>query len=190
MNEYVTSSIESLHAAGFVGPEVTVIGEDIDYAQTCRCQHHESYILFTNYVSLESPLRCGTCFLPIPLYKIPPTYDTEYYDIICWQSDHQCCDRLQMGCNTLERASIREMSRHDSSLSKRGRNISERITDSTGIPTYYYLYRGGSARSRKQELARTCPVCNGEWRLDEPWHIFDFKCDRCHMLSNIAWNVR
>ena len=46
------------------------------------------------------------------------------------------------------------------------------------------------ARSRARELARLCPMCGGSWRLEEPWHIFDFKCDRCQLLSNIAWDVR
>lgn len=188
MNEYVSSAHEALHAAGFEGPEITVIGADIDSVPPCTCQRPEAYILFTTYLSLESPLRCWTCFQPVPLYRIRPTKDKDYHAIICWQSDYQACDTLQMGCSTLERASVREMSRPDSSLSKRGRDICAVITENIGIPAYYYLYRY-NARSRKQELARTCPVCNGEWRLDESQHIFDFKCDRCHLLSNIAWDV-
>jgi predicted nucleic acid-binding Zn ribbon protein len=94
-----------------------------------------------------------------------------------------------MGCATLERAALRELSRHDSSLSRRGRAITEKITHATTIPTYTYLYRG-SGLSRAQELRRRCPSCGDAWALAEPWRRFDFRCDRCRLVSNIAWNVR
>jgi predicted nucleic acid-binding Zn ribbon protein len=94
-----------------------------------------------------------------------------------------------MDCRTLERAATREMSRADSSLSKRGRAICDKVTASTGIPTYYYLYRY-TATTMKQERARKCPSCAGEWLLEEPEHIFDFRCDRCRLVSSISFDVR
>lgn len=189
VNRSVQHAIEELRTAGLHDPDITILGEDIDGATSCTCTTPGSYILYTNYISLESPLRCGTCFNPKPLYTIPHTYDDEYYDIICWQSDRQACDTLQMNCSTLERAAMREMSRPDSSLSQRGIEICSKIFATTGIPTYYYLYRYG-ARSRKQELARTCPSCGSSWLLETPWHLFDFKCNQCRLLSNISWDVR
>jgi predicted nucleic acid-binding Zn ribbon protein len=188
-NEYVKRAITELLEKGYGLPEVKLKGEDIDSNEACSCTKVNSYILYTTYISLESPLRCGDCFCPIPLYKIPPTDGQEFYNLICWQSDYSSCDSLQMNCGTLERAATREMSCHNSRLSKQGLEVCQIITASTNIPSYYYLYRN-NGRSKKQEQQRKCPSCGGEWLLDEQLHCFDFKCDKCRLLSNIAWNVR
>jgi predicted nucleic acid-binding Zn ribbon protein len=187
---YVRNALEELLAAGLDGPHIRQLGKDIDGVDVCACVSPTSHILFTNYLFLESPLRCGDCFSLIPLYRIPHTRGEDHSDITSWQSDYKSCDSLQMNSATLERAATREMSRFDSSLSKRGRELAAEISRLTGKPTYYCLYRYGG-RSRAQERKRLCPSCGGAWLLDAPWHrLFDFKCDKCHLLSNIAWDVR
>lgn len=188
-NNHVTHALERLRSAG-IGPfELRIRGAEIASAHGCQCRQRSHYLLYTTYVSLESPLRCGTCFQPIPLYTIPPTYDDEYADMIAWASDYQACDQLYMNSSTLERAALQELSRIDRNLARRGMAITATITQATAIPTYYYLYRA-TGRSRTSELRRRCPSCNEAWRLDAPWHHFDFRCDRCHLVSNIAWNVQ
>lgn len=187
-NHYATQSLDALHTAGLSAPEIT-IARDVDGAGTCNCAQSQSLILYTYDVSLEPPLRCGDCFLPVPLYRVPPIKDVDYYEIICWQSDYQACDRLQMNCTTLERPATRQISRVDSSLSQFGLDICRRLTETTHLPVYYYLY-SDSARSRRQEQKRLCPSCGSEWLLAAPWHKFDFKCDRCRLLSTLSWNAR
>jgi predicted nucleic acid-binding Zn ribbon protein len=147
------------------------------------------FILYTNYLSLESPIRCGDCFGIFPLYRIPATKDDEYTDILTWESDYKACDTLQMNCSTGERFGISQLSRCDSSLSKRGIDICICIAVSTGIPAYYYLLKE-SGRNKRAELNRKCPSCGGEWLLHDSLHkLFDFKCDKCKLLSNIGWSV-
>jgi len=187
-NLYVERAMAELSRKGLVEFDVQIRGKDIDSIEICSCSKTKSFILFSNYISPESPLRCGDCFHPVPLYKIPHTDGEEFYNLICWQSDYNSCDALQMHCGTLELAATREMSRHDSSLTKQGINICYIITSATNIPTYYYLYRTGG-RSKKQEKMRKCPSCNGDWLLDERLHLFDFKCDKCRLLSNVSWDV-
>ncbi len=125
----------------------------------------------------------------MPLYRVPAMASGDFNELICWMSDYPSCDRLQMDCSTLERAATREISRVDRALSTRGRAHAAAIAASTGRPTYYHLHRG-HGRSRAAEAARRCPSCDGEWLLARRQHLFDFRCDRCHLLSNIAWNVR
>jgi predicted nucleic acid-binding Zn ribbon protein len=188
-NSYVKDALDQLVVNGIGEPQIALIGEDIDGTDKCTCEKLASYILYTNYLSLESPVRCGDCFCPIPLYTLPHTYDDEFNDVISWQSNYQACDLLQMNCAVLERATARQLSRLDSQLSHDGLAICERIAAATSIPTYYYLYRYGS-RSRAAELARRCPSCGGAWLLEKPWHRFDFRCTQCNLVSNIAWDVR
>ncbi|WP_346354079.1 DUF2310 family Zn-ribbon-containing protein [Azotosporobacter soli] len=166
-----------------------IIGHDSSSAPLCNCQKVHAYFLYTNYLSLESPLRCGDCFGSIPLYKIPTTKDDEYVDVMTWESDYRACDTLQMNCSTGERFALKELSQANSSLSKRGIDICRRITTLTTVPTYYYLLRS-SGRSKKAELQRKCPCCNENWLLKEPLHgLFDFQCNSCRLLSNVTWSL-
>lgn len=181
MNHYVEHALEHIHILGLNEPSIFVCGEDID-SITCTCSKIDTYILYTTYLSLESPLRCGTCFGTIPLYSVPPTYDGEYYDIIVWQSDYQACDSLQMNCSTLERATLRELTQCNSSLSHQGRTICHKLMTTTCRPTYYYLYPSQTP-TRKKVADPSCPSCGQPWRLEKSWHAFDFKCDICYLLS-------
>jgi predicted nucleic acid-binding Zn ribbon protein len=189
-NTYVRRGLGEAHAAGLTGPRVTVLGEDPASAGVCGCPAPSSYILYTEHHTLESPLRCGDCFGPVPLYRVPPTADGEYHDVMAWQSDYRACDRLQMNDRTSVRAALRQLQRVDSELSAQGLAVRDNIESSTGTPAFHYLYRHG-ARSLAAELERRCPVCGEAWLLEAPWHgRFDYRCNRDRLLSNIAWDVR
>jgi predicted nucleic acid-binding Zn ribbon protein len=190
-NKYVKESKAELTIKGLSIPYSIVNGRDIDSAPVGNLSKSDFFFLYTNYVTLESSIRDSSNFNPIPLYKLPKTYDDEYYDIICWQSDYKYCDGLQMGCKTGERFATKELTLIDSSLSKRGIEICKKLSKSVNKPFYYYLYKG-SCQSNKDEENRFCPGCgNKKWKLKTPLHnIFDFKCDKCKIVSNIAWNLR
>jgi predicted nucleic acid-binding Zn ribbon protein len=194
LNKYIANTyvLKWLNKMDELGIEYTwrMLGPESCSDHICKCEKPKSYILYTTYVSLESPIRCGECFGSIPLYRLPATRDDEYVDIITWQSDYKACDTLQMNCSTGERFGLSQLSKHDSSLTKRGREICNRITIATGIPTYYYLLKS-NGKGLKTEQARKCPSCNGEWLLQPPLHgLFNFQCATCRLLSNIAWSVQ
>ncbi|WP_444936545.1 DUF2310 family Zn-ribbon-containing protein [Microbulbifer sp. JMSA004] len=189
-NKYVKKYTDALTDVGLSKPEVVIVGKEPECKDACTCLSTDFYILYTTYVTLETPLRCGHCFSPVPLYQIPKTYDDEYYNIIRWQSDYQSCDSLQMNCTVGERFASNQMGRLESPLSRMGLEVSESISSKTGKPVYYYLYKG-AGKSYKIEASRKCPKCNGAWAQSEPLHeIFDFMCGECKLLSNIAWNVQ
>jgi predicted nucleic acid-binding Zn ribbon protein len=176
-----------------VATQVILLGPEAESLQPCECSR-TSLILYTRYDTLESSLRCGDCFGPVALYEIPEqpagVYRGELHDEIrSWTSDYASCDRLQMNCATGERFGLHQMGDPGSSLSRRGRAIASRIEEAMGRPTFYYLhrYRG---RSLKSERARLCPLCHGEWRLNEREHkLFDFRCEKCRLLSNMAMSI-
>ena len=189
-NQYVHEGLAKLEAAGFPQPVIQNLDFALDSSQVCDCKRRISFILFTTYLSIESPLKCGKCRGTVPLYLIPKRLDETYGNIIGWQSDYKACDTLYMNSATGERFGAREMPRFDSSLSKRGRKICNDIEKKTGKPTYYYLNRPNGV-SDKIERQRKCPSCKSDWLLKEPLHeIFDFRCNKCRLLSNIAWNIR
>ncbi len=188
---YVTSSLQRLTKAGLESPSVSILGKDLDSCNMCSCSACSFLILFTTFLSLEPSLRCGDCFDPIPLYKIPAgtAKSGEIQEqVLGWQNDYQACDTLQLHCATGERFGLREMGYFDSSLSKRGREICDVISQAMNTPTYYYLHRY-YGKSAKQERVRKCPSCDGEWLLPETLHHkFDFKCDKCKLLSNLGFS--
>lgn len=186
--EYVRKVVHECELAG-MKIICLPIAEDCTSAKTCTCHTSSGYVLFTTYLSLESPIRCFDCFLPVPLYRFPVMPSGEYYELICWQSDYQSCDRLQINCTTLERATTRQLSNRQSSLSQQGIEICRTLEKLSGKPVYYYLYCG-NARSIKSEKERCCPSCGQSWRLETPLHsIFHFQCEPCRLISNFAWNL-
>ena len=186
-NKYVKKALAALADAGLKQPTVRVMDEEGSGPVE---DGPDSYILFTNYLAIESPLRSGATFAPTPLYKVPPTYDeSEYYNITSWQSDYQACDTLWMNSAVGEQFARRQLSNVSSDLSNQGRELCAQITTLTGLPTYYYLYRQLQRTSWLKETLRKCPGCGGEWLLPEQWHIFDFQCDGCRLVSNISWGT-
>lgn len=186
--EYVKKKIREAEALGISITSASV-ARDCDSAEICSCSNPSAYVLFTTFLSLESPVRCLDCFLPVPLYRLPVMPSGEYYEVICWQSDYQSCDRLQMNCTVLERATTRQLSDPRSSLSKAGRESCSILAGLAGKPFYYYLYRG-YGRSVGSEKKRCCPSCGQPWYLETRLHsLFHYKCDQCGLLSNFAWNL-
>ena len=105
-----------------------------------------------------------------------------------WQSDYQACDTLQMNCSTLEHPGLAEMSGLRSSLTQRGRKICDQIAESTGRPTYYYLFRY-SGRKDRREKRLNCPSCHRGWRLVlQGW--IHWTCSRTWRLRASAWCSR
>lgn len=186
-NKWVAKRRDELAKAGLSQASYTVLGREPEARNPCPCKRPSAFILFTHYLSMESPLRCAECFGPVPFYRIPHTSDCgTYEDVIFWRRNYQRCDELQMGCTVGERFGTRQMSSLDSELSKTGTECCRRVTEVSKRPCYYYLYRYRGQR-RKQEAKRRCPSCNGRWRLQGSWHEqFDYRCDRCHLLSNLA----
>ena len=191
-NEYVLKSIDGLRSCGLLKPRSHVLGRGVESPKADRCKRPAWYMLMTNYMSHESPLVCGEHGLPVPLYRIPHTYESDpsYWDVLCWQREWKCCDNLQMACGIGERSATRQIANPNSPLAVAGRDLCNRIEKLSDVPTYYYLYRG-TGRSESAERKRPCPVCGKQWALAESLHgLIDFKCDRCRLVSNIAWAVR
>ncbi len=186
---FVRRYIDSLAAMNLGRPRVKFLGVVPETAPPCECARSKGFILFTTFLHDEPPLRCLRCFGVVPLYRLPSA-SGEHSGLLSWESDYQACDTLQMNCRVGERFAIRQMSDPSSELSRSGLEICRGVEGLTRKPTYYYLHRAGG-KNRSTEAARKCPSCRGNWLLRVPLHgKFDFKCDRCRLLSNIGWEVR
>lgn len=188
---FVKFALNKLNDAGLLQPKVKVIGQDIHSHECDPCAESPFYILYTTYLHTCSPLYCGEHFMPVPLYRVPPIANGDFKALLKWQEDWQACDQIQInGATRCEFAALKELTDIGSDLYRRGRDLTKRISYLTKKPVYYYLYRVGG-KDKQSELARTCPSCDGDWRLDEPlFGLFDFKCDSCQIVSNISWDFQ
>jgi predicted nucleic acid-binding Zn ribbon protein len=189
--KYVTAAMARCEAEGLL-MTLEALGKDSESLPSCQCQCHRpsAYVLFTSYASLESPLRCMDCFGPIALYYMEIMASGEFNELVTWQSDYRSCDQLQMNCSVLEQEATRELSSIDSSLNKIGLAHCKTLATTSNRPFYYYLFSGKS-ENLQTELERRCPGCGNAWLLTSRLHdLFDFRCDRCRLLSNIAFDVR
>ena len=190
-NPWGRRAVERLVAAGFRPPKFRRLGPELDSLNPCSCRRRSFFILFANFLTDESPVRCGRCFGPVPLYTLPATEQAgNFRDVVGWQSTYQAMDWLFIGSGAGEHYSHRQMSDWNSALSKEGRGVAANLEAKTGRPVYYYLmkhYGVNDARERQ----RKCPSCKGRWALAKPLHrIFDFRCDRCRLVSNVAFDIR
>ena len=154
------------------------------YKTACKCKKSDFYILGTNYVTITSPLTCGTCNKSVPLYRLPIYYDYGYMPILSWETNYISCDRLQMNCEVGEHWALEQMQKIDSELSKQGLEICRKIEELTSISAFYYLYNYNEFK--EDHLIRLCPGCNKNWNLETQLHnYYDFKCEKCKIVSTI-----
>lgn len=189
-NSYVNNQIQKLENLCGSKLNFKILGKTYDsYKTPCKCKKSDFYILITNYVTIESPLTCGSCFKSVPLYRLPKYDNDEYMSILSWETNYISCDSLQMNCEVGERWALNQMENVNSQLSKQGFEICRKIDELTNIPTYYYLHN--YRKFRGDQLSRPCPICNKKWDLKEPLHKFyDFKCDNCKIVSTVSPNTR
>lgn len=190
-SDIVDFYLNKLADAGLLQPKLKVQGMDINSDSSDECQSPSWQLLYTTFVHTCSPLRCGDHFSPIPLYTTPAIANGDFKTLLKWQQDWQACDQLQMNSATkAEFAALEQLTTSDSDLSRRGRDICQKIESLTGVPTYYYLYRVGGS-SLESENTRHCPSCDKPWRLDNELHgVISFMCENCRLVSNLSWDFQ
>ena len=184
-NFYVNKQTQKLEELCNSKLQFRTVGKSYNsYKTPCICKKSDFFILF-GYTSIDSPLNCGTCGKPVPLYRLPVYYDYGYMPILSWETNYISCDSLQMNCEVGERWALNQMQDLKSQLSRQGLKICKKIEELTSIPTYYYLFNYNKFKG--DNLSRPCPNCNKKWGLKKQLHsYFDFKCDRCKIVSTIC----
>jgi predicted nucleic acid-binding Zn ribbon protein len=190
-NKWVRKRLRELAAAGVDRPKVKRLGIDPESRTACRCRKRPLLMLFTTFINAEPPLRCGACFGPVALYRVPSTNEAgNHQGILRWQDTYQAMDWLFIGTGPGERFAHDQLFRFDSGLSTYGRALARTLEKKVRVPVYYYLSKH-FGRSDQAERRRKCPSCGKAWLRKEPLHrIFDFQCQRCRLLSNVAFDVR
>jgi predicted nucleic acid-binding Zn ribbon protein len=190
-NYYVNLRIERLDELCGNAIEIVPLGLSHDHEEACQCVKSDFYLLITDLVSIDSPVKCGTCFDVVPMYKLPAYYEHGYAPVLDWENNYQACDRLQIQCEVGEEWALEQMGNPNSELSVQGREICSVIEEKTSTPTYYYLHNVKET-TVEEELDSVCPACKTPWLLTQPLAggIFPFKCDNCRLVSTFSTNLQ
>ncbi len=181
-NKYVKESIEKLETMCDNPMTIRFLGfREGEETATCQCAEHAYFVLY--YYSDFSPIICGSCNKAYPIFKLPKLEDFSYWRLLSWTSAYQGCVLLDLNCGTGEKWAMKQQCDPNSGLSKQGRAVTAKITEATGIKTYYFL-SNFSKKSKAKDIVRPCPSCGGEWHLEQEIHgYFRYKCDNCLLMS-------
>ena len=185
-----TAALNHLGAAGLAFPQLNIVGMDLMSQHTDPCSAPASYIVYSRFSDTCSPVRCGEHLAPIPLYQLSNTA-TDFEMLIRWQLQYQALDEIQMQqTRVLNKTAERSLQQLNSQLNRQGRVLAKKLELSMQMPVYYALYSGTSTDCASEQNKR-CPSCHCEWKLAEPLaELFDFQCQNCRLVSNIAWECQ
>lgn len=146
-------------------------------------------VLYANYWDDDHPIRRGTDGFPFPSYQLPIDQPL-MHNLLCWRDEYQCLMGVWFRSGPLETRAYRQLADPSTALGKDARRHCREIEESTGIPTFYFLFRYW--KRRESESSRVCPLCGRPWLLERPhasrkrgWRI-QFKCDECRIVSDLG----
>lgn len=180
---------QQLSTAGLSYPQLQILGQDLLSQQTCPSLPAE-LVLFTSFADTCSPIRCVDTLQPVPLYWLTATA-MDHEALIRWQLQFQALDEIQLQeQRVLAKTAENSLQQLNSKLNRMGRQLASQLSKSSRSTIFYALY-SGSSKDCQQEQHKSCPGCGSTWRLAQPRAgIFDFQCDNCLLLSNIAWECQ
>ena len=96
-NPAVSRHYAELKEAGAGTPQLHLLVSDPpSHPEWCTCRQRGSFILYTGWQTLESPLWCGDCFQPVPLHWLPkPALQWDYHDVKLWEMHYRALFRVQ-----------------------------------------------------------------------------------------------
>jgi predicted nucleic acid-binding Zn ribbon protein len=183
--QHVADALADLARYGLERPTIRLLGEHLGDGSSLDpcgngCDQPNSLILYTTFLSMEPPVRCGDCFSPIPLYRLPGI-GTGVSRIVSWQATYRALDHLEIASGCGEAAAQDLLSDPHGKHLAESAEVCSTIESATGIPTYRCLTRF----AQEQEPFEECPLCKSPWRPGRRGlRIFDYRCDPCRLLCD------
>lgn len=163
-------------------PSLSICGEVSETDPACICDVHEFLVLFTVWDRDYSPVLCGSCGRPVPLYRFNDHLSfSDLIDIQDWESEYKSMDRLHLYFHEVERLALRMLQSVESPLGRRGMNLRTRLEEATGIRIFYGL--GGILSPYR--IRKGCEACGKPWGSppDSLGH-FDVGCEECRLVAS------
>ena len=154
--------------------KVTALGTAVTCEDSCDCGSPTWYMMYTDLATEESPIVCGDCGKPVPLYKLPAVPDKEgQSNFLNWQDQFKALQKLDM-YNYAPSFTDREMYDVNSRINKMGRALCRAMEGAKKVPVFYHL-------EQKKDAAATCPICGREWSRTANEEISGKLCTFCRI---------
>ncbi len=155
--------------------KVESLGACITCEDSCTCEKSSWYMLYTDFGTPESPLICGDCGKPVPIYKLPEIPDAEGQSrILNWQEQFQAMQKLGM-FNYDTAYTDAQLYGAATRLNKMGRSLCKTLEKATSIPVFYHL------EQNKAEKGAACPICGSEWSRTANAELAGNLCTHCRI---------
>lgn len=154
--------------------KVESLGPTTTCEDSCTCEAPTWYMLYTDLLTEESPVVCGDCAKPVPLYKLPAILDKEgQSNFLNWQDQFKALQMLDVHNYDHEMTS-REIYEPTSRINKMGRALCRAAEGAKKVPVFYHmeLKRGADA---------ACPLCGKEWSPTANEDISARLCTFCRL---------
>ena len=154
--------------------EVIPLGEVISCESSCTCEASTWYMLYTDLSTAESPLVCGDCGKPVPLYKLPAILDKEgQSNFINWQDQFKALQSLDV-YNYAHEMTEDAIYNPQSRSNKMGRALCRTLEKAKSVPVFYHL-------EQKRTAGDACPVCGKAWSRTANEEISAKLCTFCRI---------
>jgi len=175
-NKYIEKELENIKYS------YEIVANDALSVDSCKCKEHSYYVFAPFYDDESSPVLCGDCGKEIPLIHIPYIYnEEEHFHILTFQRTFRKVDGLWMD-SLSDRFTKRQLTYHDSELSKRGIEISKELESVLNKPVYYLLPSKDIYNiNRKKYQVTNCVKCKSELKNVQPSESIDKLCVQCRL---------
>lgn len=185
-NGYAAESRDAFAVESVV---IEIIGDVPESPSSCSCVLPSGYALYVPIGSRDlSPVCCTDCWGRVPLFRFPAPDGHSHYALQDWQRNYLACEQIWLSSGYGEHLAARQLSRHDSALSREGRQLCREYEATVGAP-FYYVLLAREEPDPSSEVIRRCPACGGDWRLPELLHEFEFRCFDCRLLSELSYEA-
>jgi len=187
-NDFVKQRLKKLQ--DFFDIDFIKEGNNFEYHTSCVCEKPSWYFLYNEGNQGESPLVCGDCHKPVPLYEVPYIFnEKEHYSVLSWWRAKNAMDTLWHH-GLWDRFTYGQTALHNSKLNREGRKIGKALEKGLGVPVYYFIYYFCEDCDEEEycmipkglpnKIPTVCPQCSGEWIDDNEF----CKCAKCRLITD------
>ncbi len=154
--------------------KVETLGAAVTCEDSCDCAAPSWYMLYTDLATEESPVVCGDCGKPVPLYKLPAIPDKEgQSNFLNWQDQFKAIQKLDI-YNYNDGFTDGEIYAPDSRINKMGRALCRAMEKGKKVPVFYHM-------EMKKGVGAVCPLCGREWSRTANEAISGKLCTFCRI---------
>lgn len=169
-----------------VNIQTEILGKDRETDEVCNCNKPSFYILLGTPII---PFYCGDCRNYVPLYRIPFTNkrDNNYSDLNNWNKENLAWSEIEF-YSAEETYAHEQLCDITSSHNINAMELCANIENTSLTKCYYYLEELRYVKNSNIAKQKKCPCCGGEWFQKEQFlDTYDFKCEKCQILSTLAY---